>query len=78
MTRQFFEANAPLDHFLKKKILFRYGLQECVDRISGLKRVSFGQGMRQRYKHKHTKKYYRDIPYRLRASPEFEKEKWVD
>ena len=46
VTRQFFEPSGLHCHFLektKKKNIFRYGLGECVYRISGLCRFSFGQ-----------------------------------
>ena len=37
MTRQSFEASSPQGHFQKnKKHVFRYGLGECLYRISGL------------------------------------------
>ena len=45
MTWQFFRASDPEGHFFEKnnKNLFRYGLGECVNQITGLYRFSFGQ-----------------------------------
>ena len=44
VTQQFFKASGLWDRFFqKKKHIFRYGLGECVYRISGLYRFSFGQ-----------------------------------
>ena len=42
--RQFFEISDPQGHFFEiAKKLFRYGLGECVNQITGLYRFSFGQ-----------------------------------
>ena len=43
VTLQFFEASGPQSNFFKKKIVFRYGLGECVYQISGRYRFSLGQ-----------------------------------
>ena len=45
MTWQFFRASDPEGNFFEKnnKNFFRYGLEECVNQITGLYRFSFGQ-----------------------------------
>ena len=43
VTRKFFKASGPQCHFFEKAV-FTYGLEEFLYQISGLFRLSFGQG----------------------------------
>ena len=60
VTQQFFKASGLWDRFFqKKKHIFRYGLGECVYRISGLYLFSMGpKGAVQTDKQSHRHTFY--------------------